>query len=104
MALLGLARRGGHAVIGTDAVLGAARASRLRAVVIACDASENARDRIRIALARAPSIPGPERTALGAAVGRAPVAVVGVTDAAIAARLLEFAEVGDAGPGKRKER
>ena len=88
VALIGLARRAGHVVIGTTAVLGAARAERLRAIIIARDASDNARKRLRAAMERVSTVTGPDRVSLGAALGRGPVAVVGVTDSGIASRLV----------------
>lgn len=86
---LGLARRAGAAAIGTRAVREAARAGRLQAVLLARDAAPGARRRLGTA-ARAPGIRLAvlgDRAALGAAVGRGPVAVVGVTDPGLAERV-----------------
>lgn len=84
--LLGLARRAGRAAIGTQSVRGAARRGELAAVLIARDAGGNAEGRVRSLLeARGvPLVRCASRGALGAAVGRGPTAVVGITDAKMA--------------------
>lgn len=89
MRVLGLARRAGAAAVGTRAVREAARAGRLRAVLLARDAAPNARRRLGAVLS-APDVLVVEcgdRRALGASVGRGPVAVVGVTEAGLARRV-----------------
>ena len=48
--LVGLARRAGFAVVGTQAVRDAARRGELSVVVVAEDATENARKRLRVLL------------------------------------------------------
>lgn len=86
---LGLARRAGRAVVGTEAVRSAAAAGDLEIVLMAADASENARNRIRKAL-RGRSVPVREwadRRHLGAALGRGPVVAVGLTDPGLAGSL-----------------
>jgi ribosomal protein L7Ae-like RNA K-turn-binding protein len=84
---LGLARRAGRAAVGTRAVLTAARSRRLEALVVAHDASPNALDRVRGASRRVPVVKCGTRETLGLALGRGPVAVVGVTDREFARRI-----------------
>lgn len=87
--LLGLAHRAGRAVIGTRAVLETGSRGGLAAVVVARDATENAVDRLRGVLRRGELtvLEGPDRAALGRALGREQLVVVGVTDAAFARKL-----------------
>ena len=88
--LLGLARRAGSLITGSEAVKGATRSGSLSAVVFARDASANAHRRIEPALERE-GVRWSEcgvRTTLGAAVGKGPLAVVGITDAALARTVL----------------
>lgn len=91
--LLGLARRAGHLVIGTQAVREAASRGQLALVIVAEDATENARRRLDsvvreqgIAVVRLE-----ERESLGRAVGRGNVVVVGVRDRGFGARIVETA-------------
>jgi ribosomal protein L7Ae-like RNA K-turn-binding protein len=84
---LGLARRAGRAAVGTRAVLVAARTRRLSALIVARDASPNALDRVRGAIRTVPIVRCGTRETLGLAVGRGPVAVVGVTDREFARRI-----------------
>jgi ribosomal protein L7Ae-like RNA K-turn-binding protein len=84
---LGLARRAGRAAVGTRAVLVAARTRRLSALIVARDASPNALDRVRGAIRTIPIVRCGTRETLGLAVGRGPVAVVGVTDREFARRI-----------------
>lgn len=90
LGLLGLARRAGRAAIGTRAVEEAGREGRLAAVVFATDATENARRRVcgRLSGGTVPCVELADRVRLGAAVGKGPVAVVGLTDTGFADRLL----------------
>lgn len=87
--LLGLARRAGRAVVGTEAVREAGRRGELDLALIARDASANARRRMRGLLAD----PAVEvvwcgsRESLGRAVGRTGVAVVGVSDRGLARQI-----------------
>jgi len=94
--LLGLARRAGSLVAGSEAVKGAARSGTLHAVVFARDASANAVRRIAPSLDRqgVRSSACGSRAALGAALGKGPVAVVGITDAALARAVLGQLEAG----------
>lgn len=88
--LLGIARRAGSLVAGSEAVKGAARSGTLRAVVFARDASANAVHRIAPSLERqgVRSSACGDRATLGAALGKGPIAVVGITDAALARAVL----------------
>lgn len=98
--LLGLARRAGAVVSGTEAVRGALRQGEARLVLMAEDASASQLDKVRRTLVNRP-IPRAtlgDRAMLGAAVGRSPVSVVAVTDPSfakgIAAKLPPEAEAG----------
>lgn len=90
---LGLARRAGRAAVGTGAVKEAAAGGELRLVVLARDASDNAAGRLRGALERsgAVRVRAGTREELGAALGRGPVAAVGVTDRGLAGRIRALA-------------
>lgn len=80
--LLGVALRAGRLVVGTEAVKERAGAGELAAAVMAEDAGRNARDRVRPLLDRS-GVPVWEvgsRRELGAALGRGPVVVAGLTD------------------------
>ena len=95
--LLGLAARAGGLIYGTDLVRQAARAGRVRLVVVATDTSDNTRDKLEGTLGRQP-VPWIRilaRAELGAAVGRAPLSAVGVSDAGFAARLQALAAAAD---------
>jgi ribosomal protein L7Ae-like RNA K-turn-binding protein len=87
--LLGLAARAGAVVPGTQQVREAVRAGRVRFALVAQDLTATGRDKV------VPLLEGREvsyavgytRLALGQAVGRGPLAVVGVTDSGLARRL-----------------
>ncbi|MFQ5746438.1 MAG: L7Ae/L30e/S12e/Gadd45 family ribosomal protein [Gemmatimonadota bacterium] len=88
--LLGLARRAGRTVIGTRAVREAARRGGLAGVVLATDATQNARARLEPAL-RSGGVPCASLATsaeIGLAVGRGPMVAVGITDRALAGRIL----------------
>ena len=88
--LLGIARRAGSLIAGSEAVKDAARSGSLRAVVFARDASANAVRRIAPSVERQGvrwSACG-DRTTLGASLGKGPIAVVGITDASLARAVL----------------
>jgi ribosomal protein L7Ae-like RNA K-turn-binding protein len=90
LGMIGLARRAGRAVIGSDAVKEAARQGHLAAVVVATDAGPNARKRVvplLVALG-VPIVECGDRGSLGRSVGRAPVATVGIRDARLATRIM----------------
>jgi ribosomal protein L7Ae-like RNA K-turn-binding protein len=105
---LGLARKAGRAAIGTRAVLVAGRTRRLSALIVARDASPNALDRVRGAIRNVPLVHCGTRETLGLAVGRGPVAVVGVTDRELARRIVPKTrlaqQVRDRGDSVRRSR
>ena len=89
--LLGLARRAGAIASGTEAVRRAIREGEARLVLTAEDASSVQLDKIRKTMRDRP-IPRAtlgDRSALGAAVGLAPLSAVAVTHPSFAARLRE---------------
>jgi ribosomal protein L7Ae-like RNA K-turn-binding protein len=90
--MLGLAARAGAVITGTERVREAARADSLHMVLVAGDASDNSRDKLlplldarRIAYAVVY-----DRTALGGAVGRAPLSALGITEKKLADRVVEL--------------
>jgi ribosomal protein L7Ae-like RNA K-turn-binding protein len=87
--LLGLARRAGAVVPGTDAARRAVRQGEARLVLMAGDASSVQLKKIRNALKHRPIPQGTlgDRATLGAAVGRGPVSAVAVTAASFAEQL-----------------
>ena len=87
--LVGLARRAGHAVLGTEAVRQAGRRGELSAIVLAEDATETAGRRLRSVLGDpdVPVVTCGTRQALGSAVGRPQAVVVGIADAGFATRI-----------------
>jgi ribosomal protein L7Ae-like RNA K-turn-binding protein len=95
--MLGLAERAGAVIPGTGRVREAARAGRVRLVLLASDASRNSRDKLE-PLLRAAGLPFAtvaDRARLGVAVGKAPLSAVGITDAALARRIGQLAGVGE---------
>jgi ribosomal protein L7Ae-like RNA K-turn-binding protein len=89
LALLGLARRAGAVVKGTDATRRALRKGEVRLVIKAEDGSE-AQLRKVLPLARNQEVPAVElgsRAELGAAVGSGPLTVVGITRASFVKEL-----------------
>ena len=87
--LVGLARRAGYAVVGTQAVRVAARRGELSVVIVAEDATENARKRMR-GLALEPKlevVTFGTRSGLGRAVGRRQAVVVGIRDRGLGFRI-----------------
>lgn len=88
--LLGLLRRAGRAVVGTEAVRDAARRGDLAGAIVASDAGENARNRVLPSLASR-EIPWVERgdsRSLGRAVGRPRAIVVGLRAGDLTRRIL----------------
>ncbi len=88
--LLGLARRAGAVVIGTEATRRAVRQGEARLVLMAGDASSVQLDKVRSALRNRPiprAILG-DRATLGGAVGREPVSALAVTAATFAEQLV----------------
>ncbi len=93
LGLLGLGMRGGNLVIGVDAVRAALQARECRLVVVASDASPRALEKVvRLAEGRGiPRVAGPRAEDIGCRLGRPPLMVVGVRDAALARGLLQAA-------------
>ncbi len=88
--LLGLARRAGGVVPGTEATRQAIRDGEARLVLLAADASIAQIEKVQRTLAGRPEVPHAvigDRGALGAALGQAPVTAVAVTHAALAERM-----------------
>lgn len=88
--LIGLARRAGRLVIGTNGVRAALQRSEVAAVVVAADRSRRTEAKVqRLAEARGvPVISGPPADTLGRLLGRSTVQVVGVTDEHLASGML----------------
>lgn len=89
--LLGIAQRGGRLEVGTAAVKEGARRGEIAAAVLAGDAGGNARDRV-LPLLDAAGVPWAEAAdggALGRALGRERVVIVGVTDEGLAREVME---------------
>lgn len=100
LGLLGLGLRGRLAVVGVQQVRVAARRGTLVLAVLASDASMNSQDKL-VPLLRAKRIrfiEGPAAAVLGAALGRRPVAAIGVIDRNLARGLLKIAVANSAGP------
>jgi ribosomal protein L7Ae-like RNA K-turn-binding protein len=93
LGLIGIARKGGHLVIGREAVRQTLRKGRVRVLVVASDAGE--------ALIREmghlsnggepPLVPGPPRELIGRICGRNEVSVVAITDTGLAAAVIRSA-------------
>ena len=83
---LGLGIRAGSVVIGVDAVRRSLQAHEVKCIVVARDASQRAREKVlRLATALGvPQVEGPDAAELGAKMGKPPVMVAGVRDAALA--------------------
>jgi ribosomal protein L7Ae-like RNA K-turn-binding protein len=83
---LGLGIRAGSVVVGVDAVRRSLQAKEIRCIVVARDASQRAREKVvRLATALGvPRVEGPDAAELGARLGKPPVMVAGVRDAALA--------------------
>jgi ribosomal protein L7Ae-like RNA K-turn-binding protein len=95
MQLLGLARRAGAVATGTEAVRQAVRGGEARLVLLAGDASPLQLEKIEKALSKRPTPRARlgDRSALGAAVGLAPLSAVALTSAPLAEQI--SAELGD---------
>lgn len=106
LGILGLAARAGAVAAGTERVREAARAGRLRYVILAADAAGNARSKLLPLLAAlgVPVVEAFDRADLGAAVGRSTLSAAGLTDASFAARVRGLLEPGDPGGRTRPER
>jgi ribosomal protein L7Ae-like RNA K-turn-binding protein len=101
--LLGLARRAGAVVVGTQAVRDATRRGRLGVVVIARDAGENARARVLplVEAAGGAWVECGTAASLGGALGRGRTVVAGVEDRRLARRVRDLAAP-DAGEVERR--
>jgi ribosomal protein L7Ae-like RNA K-turn-binding protein len=82
--------RAGRVVLGTHAVKERARRGELDAVVMADDATDNARSRVLplLAAVEVPVVRCASAIALGRAVGRSRLVVVGIRDARFAEKIL----------------
>ena len=89
--LLGLARRAGAVAPGTAAARRSIRRGEARLVLMAGDASGVQLNKIRKELNSRPipEVTLGDRATLGAAIGKAPVAAIAVTDESLATRLLQ---------------
>ncbi|HEU5050036.1 MAG TPA: ribosomal L7Ae/L30e/S12e/Gadd45 family protein [Gemmatimonadales bacterium] len=96
--LLGLGRRGGHLVIGVDAVRRQLQSEGIRCVVLASDASPRAMEKVvRLATGRRiPLVTGPDAATIGVQLGKPPVMAVGVRDRGLADGILQSA------PGRQR--
>jgi ribosomal protein L7Ae-like RNA K-turn-binding protein len=86
LALIGLGMRARSVVIGVDSVRAAALGGKLALAVVAPDAARNSREKVLPLLAakKIEVIEGPSADALGAAIGRASIAAIGVVDRELA--------------------
>ena len=84
--LIGLARRAGRVIAGTEAVRAALRMRRLPLVIVTEDASPTQRRKVlpTVSRQRVPWLTLGTRDALGRALGRAPVSIVAVTNPRLA--------------------
>ena len=106
LGLLGLARRAGAVVSGTEAARNAIRQGEARLVFMAEDAADQQLEKVRRTLVNRPipqAILG-DRAILGAAVGRGPVSVVAVTGASFAKQMRRLLDLtGDGVTGEAEE-
>jgi ribosomal protein L7Ae-like RNA K-turn-binding protein len=86
LALVGLGVRARNVVIGVDQVRAAAHGGKLALAIVAVDAARNSREKVLPLLsARGVTVlEGPTSDELGAAIGRAGTAAVGVVDRELA--------------------
>jgi len=93
---LGLGIRAGSVVVGVDAVRRSLQAREVRCIVVARDASQRAKEKVlRLAVALGiPQVEGPGAAELGAKLGKPPVMVAGVRDAALADGIVRAGAVG----------
>jgi len=94
LSMLGMARRAGAVVTGTESVRNAIRASETGFVVVAADASPTQQRKL-LPLLEARRIPYRirfTRSELGGSVGRAPVTALLVTENGLASRIREMLE------------
>lgn len=93
--LLGLAARAGALLPGTERVREAARAGTLRFAIVAEDVSANSLDKLvpLLDVRGIPYVRAYTRDDLGAAVGKAPLSAVGISDETLSVRIKR--ELGD---------
>ena len=90
--LLGLAARAGAVLPGTERVREAVRSGNLQFVLVATDASDNSQDKL-LPLLKTRQVAHAvvfTRDALGAAVGRAPLSALGITEKNLARRVRQM--------------
>lgn len=94
LGLLGLGMRARGVVVGVDRVRDAAKRGRVFVAIVAPDVSRHSIDKIvpLLEARRVRIIYGPSAASLGAAVGKASTAVVGVTDHSFAAGVRALVE------------
>lgn len=94
---LGLAQRAGKLASGEDAVEAAVRRGKVHLVIVACDASANTKDRFEhmAKYRRIDILLAGSKAQLGAAVGKAQRAVIGVLDRGFASLLKSAVEEKD---------
>ncbi|MCL6515600.1 MAG: ribosomal L7Ae/L30e/S12e/Gadd45 family protein [Alicyclobacillus sp.] len=92
MGLLGLAKRARGVVAGTDVLLDALAAGRVRLVLLASDAGSNVAKKVRdkCAFYGIQVLVCFDRNELGRALGRGPTVVAGVTDPGFTGKLLQY--------------
>lgn len=91
LSLVGLARRAGDALVGTDATRRGLRGGGVRLVLTAEDASRTQLKKV-LGLARRKGVPHrvvADRSELGRALGAGPVTAVAVTNPSLAQQILE---------------
>lgn len=93
LGLLGLGVRGRMALVGVDRVREAVKRGTVRVAVVASDVSANSRQKVDGLLAGrgVPTLVVESAAALGRIAGRDSTAVIGVTDAKLAAGILAVA-------------
>ena len=90
--MLGLATRAGKTVVGTESVRAAVREGKVAGVLLAADSSATQRDKL-VPLLQARGVAfqvALSREQLGAAIGRAPVSAIGLTNQSFAGRIAEL--------------
>ncbi|MCC6319118.1 MAG: ribosomal L7Ae/L30e/S12e/Gadd45 family protein [Gemmatimonadaceae bacterium] len=109
LGLLGLGARARNVVVGVDRVRDAVRRNKVILAIVAPDASRHSREKVLPLLQarRVRTVEGSTADALGGAVGKASTAVVGITDASLAAgvrRLVDPTARAGRTPGPRRTR
>lgn len=98
LGLVGLGMRARNVVVGVERVRDAARRGKLRFAIVASDGAANSRAKVipLLQARRVMFVEGPGVEALGAAIGKGPTVVVGVTDPALAAGIRKLVGRGSA--------